>query len=70
VQLGVFVNPASARRLERQLRDKKFAVVVDEITRSGKTMFRVRVGPEVDRAAANALAKKLADAGHKGSVVK
>lgn len=70
VQIGVFVNPASARRLERQLRDKKFAVVFDEITRSGKTMFRVRVGPEVDRAAANALAKKLADAGHKGSVVK
>jgi DedD protein len=70
VQIGVFVNPASARRLERQLRDKKFAVVFDEITRSGKKMFRVRVGPEVDRAAANALAKKLADAGHKGSVVK
>jgi DedD protein len=69
VQIGVFVNAASARRLERQLRDKKFAVVVDEITRSGKTMFRVRVGPESDRAAANALAKKLADAGHKGSVV-
>ncbi|NBX58186.1 MAG: SPOR domain-containing protein [Gammaproteobacteria bacterium] len=70
VQIGVFVSSASARRLERQLRDKKFAVVVDEITRSGKTMFRVRVGPEIDRAAANALAKKLADAGHKGSVVK
>ncbi len=70
VQIGVFVNAASARRLERQLRDKKFAVVVDEVTRSGKTMFRVRVGPEIDRAAANALAKKLADAGHKGSVVK
>jgi DedD protein len=70
VQIGVFVSSASARRLERQLRDKKFAVVVDEITRSGKKMFRVRVGPEIDRAAANALAKKLADAGHKGSVVK
>lgn len=69
VQIGVFVNVASARRLERQLRDKKFAVVVDEITRSGKTMFRVRVGPELDRATANALAKKLAEAGHKGSVV-
>lgn len=70
VQIGVFVNAASARRLERQLRDKKFVVVVDELVRSGKKMFRVRVGPEVDRAAANALAKKLADAGHKGSVVK
>ena len=70
VQLGVFANPSSARRLERKLRDKKFAVVIDEVARSGKTMLRVRVGPEADRAAANALAKKLADAGYKGSVVK
>jgi hypothetical protein len=30
----------------------------------------VRVGPEVGRAAANALLKRLTEAGHKGSVVK
>ncbi len=70
VQLGVFVNRASATNLQRKLRDGKFAVVVEEIQRSGKTLFRVRVGPEPDRAAANTLLERLAKAGHKGSVVK
>ncbi|MFM8480937.1 MAG: SPOR domain-containing protein [Gammaproteobacteria bacterium] len=70
VQLGVFENKASARNLERTLRDKQFNPVVDEIQRSGKTLYRVRVGPEPDRASANALRARLETAGHKGSVVK
>jgi len=70
VQIGVFENKASARNLERKLRDKQFKPVVDEIQRSGKTLYRVRVGPEPDRAAANALRARLETAGHKGSVVK
>jgi DedD protein len=70
VQLGVFVNRASADRLERTLRRQGFKPLVKEVTASGKRMYRVRVGPEVDRAAANALLKRLTEAGHKGSVVK
>lgn len=70
VQLGVFVNRASASNLAKKLQAAKFAVKVDEIRRNDKVLHRVRVGPEVDRAAANALLKRLADAGHKGSVVK
>ena len=70
VQLGVFENQASARNLERTLRDKQFKPVVDEIQRSGKTLYRVRVGPEPDGASANALRARLETAGHKGSVVK
>ena len=70
VQIGVFENKASARNLERKLRDKGFKPVVDEIQRSGKTLHRVRVGPEDDRASANALRARLETAGHKGSVVK
>jgi len=70
VQIGVFENKASARNLERKLRDKGFKPVVDEILRSGKTLHRVRVGPEADRASANALRARLETAGHKGSVVK
>lgn len=70
VQLGVFVNRASADRLERRLRREGFTPIVKEITASGKRMYRVRVGPEIDRAAANALLKRLNEAGHKGSVVK
>lgn len=70
VQLGVFVNRASATNLARKLTDAKFSAVVDEIKRSGKTLFRVRVGPASDRATANALRDRLTKAGHKGSVVK
>ena len=70
VQLGVFVNRASADRLDRTLRRQGFTPIVKEVTASGKRMYRVRVGPEIDRAAANALLKRLNEAGHKGSVVK
>ena len=70
VQLGVFVNRASADRLDRTLRRQGFTPMVKEVTASGKRMYRVRVGPEIDRAAANALLKRLNEAGHKGSVVK
>ena len=70
VQLGVFVNRASADRLDRTLRRQGFTPIVKEVTASGKRMYRVRVGPEIDRAAANALLKRLSEAGHKGSVVK
>jgi DedD protein len=68
VQIGVFSNPASANRLATELRKKKFAVVVTKID-GAKPLHRVRVGPEPDRKAAEALAKRLASAGHKGSVV-
>jgi cell division septation protein DedD len=52
------------------LRRQGFTPIVKEVTASGKRMYRVRVGPEIDRAAANALLKRLNEAGHKGSVVK
>ena len=68
VQIGVFSNPASANRLATELRKKKFAVVVTKID-GAKPLHRVRVGPEPDRKAAEALAKRLVMAGHKGSVV-
>ncbi|MFZ9873015.1 MAG: SPOR domain-containing protein [Steroidobacteraceae bacterium] len=68
VQIGVFSNKASADRLARELRQKKFTVVVAQLD-GAKPLHRVRVGPAADRKAAEALAKRLAAAGHKGSVV-
>ena len=68
VQIGVFSNQASANRLATELRKKKFAVVVTKID-GAKPLHRVRVGPEADRKAAEALSRRLASAGHKGSVV-
>jgi len=70
VQLGVFSNRASANNLANKLKAAQFAVRVDEISRDNKILHRVRVGPAADRAAADALMKQLANAGHKGSVVK
>jgi len=70
VQLGVFTNRASANNLANKLKAAQFAVRVDEISRDNKILHRVRVGPAADRAAADALMKQLANAGHKGSVVK
>lgn len=68
VQIGVFSNKASADRLARELRQKKFTVVVTQLD-GAKPLHRVRVGPAADRKAAEALAKRLAAEGHKGSVV-
>ena len=69
VQLGVFENVASARALERRLRARGFTVLVEPLERSGRKLHRVRVGPAADRAAADALRRRLEEAGHKGSVV-
>ncbi len=68
VQLGVFASRENAERLAKQVKGKGYPVVVHEISGS-KRLFRVRVGPEPDRAAAVALGAKLRAAGHAGTVV-
>jgi cell division septation protein DedD len=69
IQLGVFANRENAERLAKQVKGKGYPVVVNETSGSGKRLYRVRVGPASDRAAANALNAKLRAAGHPGSVV-
>lgn len=69
VQLGSFASRDNAQRLVKQLKAKGFsAFLLDGGGTSGK-LYRVRVGPQPDRAGATALAAKLRAAGHKGSVV-
>ena len=68
VQLGSFASRANAERLARQLKGQGFTASVSQGT-SGRRLFRVRVGPAHDRAAATALQGKLKAAGHSGSVV-
>jgi len=70
VQIGVFVNRASATRLAGKLKAGKFAVQVEEIRRDDRLLHRVRVGPTADRAAARAMLQRLKAAGFNGSVVK
>ena len=69
VQLGSFASRENAQRLAKQLEGKGYGAFVLEGGGTSGKLYRVRVGPEPDRAAATALAAKLRSAGHKGSVV-
>lgn len=59
VQVGAFGSAASARKLVEQLEADGFAAYVSPVARNGKSLHRVRVGPESARAAADALAGRL-----------
>jgi cell division septation protein DedD len=67
VQLGSFASRANADRLARQVRGQGFTVSVSQGT-SGH-LYRVRVGPARDRAAALELAQQLHAHGHSGEIV-
>ena len=66
--MGSFASRENAERLARELKVKGFATSVSQSTK-GKRLWRVRVGPEADRAAAVALGAKLRSAGQAGAVV-
>jgi DedD protein len=68
VQLGSFTNRTNAERLAHQLQGQGFAASVSQ---GGGTrhLYRVRVGPAPDHAAASQLQGKLKAAGHSGSIV-
>lgn len=68
VQLGSFASRPNAEKLVGELRRGGYSAFVSEFRGSGKVLYRVRVGPEQDRARADALAKRLARDGRKGSV--
>jgi DedD protein len=55
VQLGALKAEADATRLRDRLRSAGFASFVDKVDANGSTLWRVRAGPEVDRAAADKL---------------
>jgi len=69
VQLGSFSNQANAERLAADLREAGFAAFLSRLEASGGPLHRVRVGPQKDRDSAEAMAKRLADSGHRGQVV-
>jgi DedD protein len=69
VQVGSFSSRPAADKLASDLRRRSFPAAVSSVKASGRTMYRVRVGPVADRAAANELAGKLRAAGHAGTVV-
>jgi len=68
VQLGSFASRPNAERLAQQLKGQGFTASVSQGT-SGRHLYRVRVGPVHDKAAAAQLQGKLKAAGHTGAVV-
>ena len=69
VQLGSFSNRANAERLAANLREDGYAAFLSQLGTAAGELHRVRIGPQKDRDAAESVAAKLADAGHKGQVV-
>ena len=69
VQLGTFGSRENADRLVRDMSAKGFAAFVAPYTKEGHELYRVRVGPTRDRAAAEALAAQLRRIGQSGSIV-
>ena len=67
VQLGSFGSRANAERLAKKVRTQGFTVSVSQ--GSSGHLYRVRVGPAHDRAAAGELAQQLRAHGHSGAIV-
>ncbi|HEY6482587.1 MAG TPA: SPOR domain-containing protein [Steroidobacteraceae bacterium] len=69
VQLGVFASRQNAEHLAQQMRSKGFKTLVSEHVAASRKLFRVRVGPAADRAAAQQLQERLRASGHGGTIV-
>jgi DedD protein len=69
IQVGSFASRDNAERLARELKSKGFAASVSESRGGGRNLYRVRVGPESDRAAAQAVLSKLRARGQRGAAL-
>jgi len=70
VQVGSFSQVDNARKLEVKLRDAGFAAFVEAVANPGGTLYRVRVGPLLDKSEAAALADRIKEkTGMEGLVV-
>ena len=69
VQVGAFGSEATARKLVADLRADGMPAYIAPLSKSGKTLHRVRAGPVPDRAAADKLAARLKARGLPVSVV-
>jgi cell division septation protein DedD len=69
VQVGAFGSVDAARKLARDLNGAGYHAFVSPIQRGGKTLHRVRVGPESERAGAEQLVPRLKARGLPATVV-
>jgi len=69
VQLGSFSNKENAEKLAADLRKQGYAAFLSQLQTSSAQLHRVRIGPQKDRASAEAMAARLLKVNHKGQVV-
>ena len=69
VQLGSFSSQENAEKLAADLRKQGFAAFLSQLSTASGQLHRVRVGPQKDREAADAMAARLQKAGHTGKVL-
>jgi cell division protein FtsN len=69
VQVGTFSSRANATRLAQQLSEKGLSARVSPFKGGATELYRVRVGPAGDRAAAVTLLARVKAAGSGGTVV-
>jgi DedD protein len=69
VQLGSFASEANAQRLTNELKAHGYKAFVSRIDSGSRTRYRVRVGPEQERARAENLAARLRRDGHSAVIV-
>ena len=71
LQVGSFSSKKNADQLVKRLRAKKFPAFHEQATVNRKTVFRVRVGPELDRKLAERMQDRIAkDFKLKGQLVR
>ena len=69
VQLGSFSNKANAEKLAADLRKQGYAAFLSQLDTDSGMLHRVRIGPQKDRDAAEAMAARLLKVDIKGQVV-
>ena len=59
VQIASLSNKENADRLVADLREKRYAAFLEQVQVNGKNLYRVRVGPEIDRKTAERMAQEI-----------
>jgi DedD protein len=62
VQVASLSNRSNADGLVADLKDKGFSAFLEQVYVNGRDLFRVRVGPEIDKARAERLANEIHEA--------
>lgn len=70
VQLGSFTSRENARRLTDEVSARGFSAFIMSLNQSGTKLYRVRVGPRETRDQATTLARRLAEVGYTGQVMR